>query len=226
MLNIIEIFTEEIKKIISLKNILQIRKYKFDSNTNSFQTWKIVQCRLKPEALQTPTVSLRSQALMLPSREDQHEQFKKILTKTCKDQTWPFICDVNIKGLGRGVITTDFIDKDQILADYHGKVVKGITATEYMADHPECSEYLFQISQKHLIDASNELCPVVDHMKNRCMARLINHNSPRHTNVKPVIVNLSASKSVLLMVAKHDIPPFEELRYDYGDQEARKMFSE
>ena len=195
-------------------------------NTNSFQTWKIVQCRLKPEALQTPTVLLRSKALMLPSREDQHEQFKKILTKTCKDQTWPFICDVNIKGFGRGVITTDFIDKDQILADYHGKVVNGITANDYMADHPECSEYLFQISLKHLIDASNELCPVVDHMKNRCMARLINHKSPKHTNVKPVILNLSSSKSVLLMVAKHDIPPFEELRYDYGDQEARKMFSE
>ena len=93
-----------------------------------------------------------------------------------------------------------------------------------MADHPECSEFLFQISLKHLIDASNEICPVVDHMKNICMARLINHKSSKHTNVKPVILNLSSSKVVLLMVAKHDIPPFEELRYEYGVQEAGKMF--
>ena len=88
-------------------------------------------------------------------------------------QQWPSICDVHVKGLGRGVVTTTKVEKGEILVDYHGEEIKGMSCEEYLDIPGNQSDYLFQISQKHLVDASKEICD--EHPNNRCLGRLINH---------------------------------------------------
>ena len=185
---------------------------------------KIVTDRLNPEALQTPSVAPRHDVLFLPAQHEQSESFKKSLAKRCKTQHWPAICDVQVKGLGRGVITTAKIDKGEILADYHREKIKGMRLNEFLDIHSNQTEYLFQLGQKHLIDASSEVCK--EHPNNRCLARFFNHKSAKKANVKPVLINIAPNKDVLVFVAKTEIAPFEELCFDYGDEEARRMFDE
>ena len=81
---------------------------------------------------------------------------------------------------------------------------------------------VFQISQKHLVDAFKEICD--DYPNNRCLARIINHKSSKEENVKPELVNTTHNKKVLVMVANTDIASFQELRFEYGDEEARRLF--
>ena len=127
-----------------------------------------------------------------------------------------------MKGLGRGVVNTTNVEKGEILVDYHGEEIKGMSCEEYLDIPGNQSEYLFQISQKHLVDASKEICD--EHPNNRCLGRLINHKSSKEANVKPVLVNIAQNKDVLVMVAKTDIAAFQELRFNYGDEEARRLF--
>ena len=127
-----------------------------------------------------------------------------------------------MKGLGRGVVTTTNVKKGEILVDYHGEEIKGLTCKEYLEIPSNQSEYLFQILQKHSVDASKEICD--EHPNKRCLARLINHKSSKEANVKPVPVNIARNKDVLVMVAQTDIATFQELRFDYGDEEARSLF--
>ena len=42
--------------------------------------------------------------------------------------------------------------------------------------------------------------------------------------MKLVLVNIAQNKDVLVMVAKTDIAAFQELCFDYGDEEARRLF--
>ena len=129
-----------------------------------------------------------------------------------------------MKGLGRGVITTAKIDKGEILSDYHGEEIKGMRLNEFLDLPSNQTEYLFQLGQKHLIDASSEVCK--EHPNNRCLARLFNHKSAKKANVKPVLINIAPNKDVLVFVAKTEIAPFEELRFDYDNEEARRLFDE
>ena len=139
-----------------------------------------------------------------------------------KSQQRPSICDVQVKCLGRGVVTTTNVENWEILVDYHGEEIKGMSSEEYLEIPANQSKYLFQISHKHIVDASKEICD--EHPNNRWLARLINHQSSKEANVKPVLVNIAQNKNVLVMVAKTEVAAFQELRFDYGDEEARRLF--
>ena len=149
--------------------------------------------RLNPEALQTPLVAPRHDVLFLPAQHEQSESFKKSLAKRCESQHCPAICDVQVKGLGRGVITTAKIDEGEILADYHGEEMKGMRLNEFLDIPSNQTEYLFQLGQKHLIYASSEVCK--EHPNNRCLARLINLKSAKKANVKPANINIAPTKT-------------------------------
>ena len=133
--------------------------------------------RLNLEALQTPSVAPRHDVLFLPAQHEQSESFKKSLAKRCKSQHSPAICDVQVKGLGRGVITTAKIDKGENLADYHGEEIKGMRLNEFLDIPSNQTEYLFQLGQKHLIDASSEVCN--EHPNNMFLPGYSTTNRPK-----------------------------------------------
>ena len=84
--------------------------------------------------------------------------------------------------------------KDDVLVDYHGKVVTYINADQYCLQPGVLSEYVLHIAgpPRRLIDASNEECPL--HKWNVCLGRLANHATQKknEANMKMVEVVLSS----------------------------------
>lgn len=144
-----------------------------------------------------------------------------ILQERMTKQNWPGVCDVNYTKFGRGLMTTCSIAKDDILLDYCGKRINGITSDEYLVENPDSSEYLYQVTSKFLIDASSETCP--NHVGIRCLGRLINHGNKKAANLVSKHV-FFGSYQYLIFIASRDIKAFEQIFFDYGDVVARRQF--
>ena len=152
------------------------------------------------------------------------------LKHRCDMQEWVGICDVEFKMFGRGLVSTQRIKKDDVVVDYHGKVITGVTHEEYCNNPAVLPEYCMEIPgpPRRIIDASNEICP--DHPNNRCLGRFANHaNKNNNDNVKATDVHLDKLEPptrVVVLKARRGIEPFEQLRFDYGDNIARQLFTE
>ncbi|XP_063721445.1 uncharacterized protein LOC134848040 [Symsagittifera roscoffensis] len=119
--------------------------------------------------------------------------------------------------------------KDDVLVDYHSKVVTNINADQYCLQPGVLSEYVLQIAgpPRRLIDESNEECP--KHKLVVCLGRSANHATQKKNkaNMKMVEVVLSIrGERVVILKARRDIAPFEQLRFDYGDKVAQALFDE
>ena len=144
------------------------------------------------------------------------------LLRRIEIQEWVGICDVEYEKYGRGVMSLQVIQKDDIICDYHGKVVEQ-ELDEYLGntDNPEYCLVL-PAPEERIIDAASEVCPNPAHAENRCLGRLFNH-APSDKNTCNVYISdleLSSGERVVLMKARRMIDPFEQLRFDYQDWNA------
>ena len=162
--------------------------------------------------------------------EDQQQKLKH----RCDTQEWVGICDVQYpEKFERGLISTHRIRKDDVVVDYHGKVVTDIPFDEYSQQPSVITEYCMEIpgTHKRIIDASNDVCNT--HPGNRCVGRFANHCNPNQRNngqnmksVDVLLDKLEPPIRVVVLKARRAIEPFEQLRFDYGDDRARKLFTE
>ena len=106
------------------------------------KTIKIVTDWLNPEAKQTTTFAPRHDVLLLPAHNEQTDHFKKELCKRVKSLNWPSIYDIQVKGLGRGIVTNSNVEKREILVDYYGEEKKGMSFEEYLETPENQREYL------------------------------------------------------------------------------------
>ena len=128
-----------------------------------------------------------------------------------------------------GLIALRSFKKDDVLVDYHSKVVTNINADQYCLQPGVLSEYILQIAgpPRRLIDASNEEYPL--HNWNVCLGRLPNHATQKknEANMKMVEVVLSSiGERIVILKARRDIAPFEQLRFDYGDKATQVLFDD
>lgn len=145
-----------------------------------------------------------------------------------KEQRWVGICDVTFAKYGRGVITLQRIQKDDIICDYHGEIIKNCNLKEYLASTEDIG-YCMEIPglYKRVINAKKEHC--TEHPNVRCLGRLVNHALDRRvtSNIKPVdILIFQTGERAVILKARRIIEPFEQLRFDYKDKEARRMFKD
>ncbi len=192
--------------------------------------------------------SLRSEQPNVPSRlrkfnpnlqieHSKSEEFQITLRHVCNDQDWDDIAMVTVDGMGRGVIALKHFKKGDVILDYHGSEVP---FEEYRDVHEYCEEkpdsrmpeYCIEIvrGKRRLIDATLEPCPC--HPGRSCFGRLCNHaneNSP-YCNIRMVEVKADKLYGLkehwrrVVFVAKRDIEPLEQLMFDYGDENARRIF--
>lgn len=155
------------------------------------------------------------------------------LKSRCDTQKWVGVCDATFHIFGRGLVSTQLIQKDEIICDYHGKCVTSVTYDEYIEDESVNPEFVMQIigPPRRLIDATDEICPL--HPENRCLGRLANHVTQRKhnfaANMKAVEIFcdlLQPTIRICVLKARRTIEPFEQLRFDYGDRVAHQMFQE
>ena len=129
----------------------------------------------------------------------------------------------------RGLIALQSFKKDDVLVDYHGKVVININADHNWLQPGVLSEYVLQNAgpPRRLIDASNEECRL--HNWNVCLGRSANHATQKknEANMKMVEVVLSSiGERIVILKARRDIVPFEQLRFDCGDKVAQALFDD
>ena len=153
-----------------------------------------------------------------------------MLSQRCKTQQWPGICLAKMSQYGRCVIATQNFSKDDILMDYHGEVYLNISFNQVLEKEGVEQEFVLEVisgSQKTIIDATKEICSL--HPSVRCPGRLANHSQLKTNaaNMKPTVIELYHDGSkIVVFRATRDIQPFEQLRWDYNDPVANRLFQE
>jgi hypothetical protein len=149
----------------------------------------------------------------------------------CKTQEWVGVCDVKYEKYGRGLVSTQKIDKGDVIVDYHGLVVEGPNLEEHFAKPGVLSEFCLQIAHKpkRIIDASAESCE--QHPNNRCLGRLANHALARKGSANMALADIlldavPGRPRVVVFVARVDIEPLQQLRFDYNDKVARDLLKD
>jgi hypothetical protein len=133
-------------------------------------------------------------------------------------------------------MSMQYFEKNDIVLDYHGKVIRNIPFNVYTQNENVIPEYCIETfhANKRIIDATAEKCPIhtdpASKLTIRCLGRLANHSRIRTEtcNMKLVDVKLSLkgidTDSHVMLIATRKIQPFEELRFDYGDSTAHRLF--
>ena len=142
------------------------------------------------------------------------------------------MCDVTFPKLGRGLVTLQHIQKDDVIVDYHGMVVRGVPFETYILRPGVASEFCLEIDQhpKRIIDATAEKC--AEHNDNRCLGRLVNHALRKKGIAANMVMSdillrdMTEKPQVAVLTARFDIEPFQQLRFDYGDSVARTLFKD
>jgi len=119
----------------------------------------------------------------------------------------------NFPGKGRGIIATRMFRRGEFVVEYSGDLIDLSQARNrekmYAADqNTGCYMYYFQHkNQSYCVDATAE---------SPRLGRLVNH-SRTQGNLIPKVIEIK-DRPYLLLVARVDISPGEELLYDYGDR--------
>lgn len=144
-----------------------------------------------------------------------------------RSQKWTGLVPLPVPGKGQGVFTTRRFMKNEIVCDYHGKVISKDEG-ESIQRNSSSGEmgYLFFFRDKDVakcIDARASNCQC--HPDMTILGRLINH-SAKKANLKPrhfKVESGGTSTNTILFFAARDIKVNEELMYDYGIN--KKSFS-
>ncbi|VDO05442.1 unnamed protein product [Rodentolepis nana] len=121
---------------------------------------------------------------------------------------------------GRGVITTRLFTEGEFVVEYIGELISEREArareVEYKKD-PNIGSFMFFFAhggQRYCVDATKETDK---------LGRLINH-SRQHPNCIVKVIPIDGVPRLSLF-AKMDVPPGEELLYDYGDHSKESLLA-
>ena len=151
------------------------------------------------------------------------------IAERARSQNWPGVSVTWYPDMGRGLVATTRFAVGDVVCDYHGLVVFQSLRTYLAAQPDRTTEYLFQINGQHkrLIDAASEHCPVSDHHDIMCLGRLANCARGDEANVKPIDISLeeAGQPRTLVLVARREIFPMQQIRFDYQDPVAHQLFN-
>lgn len=229
-----------------LKNFAEARGIKLKDQAKVLQTVRIYRDQ-KDAVLNIGKSSTRRSRKEFNDRlEIKHyrkPEFQMCLKSKCYSQDWPGVCDVTLPTFGRAVIATQKFSAGDVLLDYHGRIVEHYRSVEeYCQEDPDVRSpnYIVEIrqSKRRLIDATQDPC--FCHISMRCLGRLVNHASEKtkagrsrltcNLRLKEIVCDKIAPDATsrqhlryVVLVAKRDIEPLEQLLFDYGDEVARNF---
>lgn len=123
----------------------------------------------------------------------------------------------HFEGKGRGIIAERRFQRGEFVIEYVGDLISTTEAAErekrYALDeNAGCYMYYFKHkNQQYCIDATEDTGK---------LGRLVNHSRNGNLMTKVVVVK---QKPHLVLIAKDDIEPGEELCYDYGDRSKESL---
>lgn len=122
-----------------------------------------------------------------------------------------------IIGKGRGVVSKRLIKRGEFVLEYHGDLIDMEEAKRReklysKEENTGCYMYYFTYNNKHYcVDATKE---------SGRLGRLVNHSKKGNLKTESFAVE---NKPHLILVARQDIQPGEELLYDYGDRSKKSL---
>lgn len=123
----------------------------------------------------------------------------------------------NFEGKGRGIVARRHFGKGEFVVEYAGELIKVEEAKEreklYAQDqNTGCYMYYFKYrNQQYCVDATPE---------SSRLGRLVNHSRNGNLLTKTITVD---NNPRLVLIAKEDIQPGEEVTYDYGDRSKESL---
>lgn len=121
------------------------------------------------------------------------------------------------EGKGRGVVATRPFSRGEFVVEYAGELITMEQAKEreqmYAQDqNTGCYMYYFKYHNvQYCVDATSE----TDRL-----GRLVNHSRNGNLSTKTVVIG---TEPHLVLIAKEDIQPGEEVTYDYGDRSKESL---
>lgn len=126
-----------------------------------------------------------------------------------------------------GLFATRKFEKDDIIVDYDGTVITGMSMNEYLKTPGTIQEFVLEVptGARRIIDATND---VGKHPTNYRLGRLANHVCSKKSNMRVVDLTLDKCDNhrVIVFKARKTIYPLEQLRWDYMDKNAQNMFTD
>lgn len=123
----------------------------------------------------------------------------------------------NFEGKGRGIVAVRHFSKGEFVVEYAGELIKMDDARDreklYAQDqNTGCYMYYFKYrNQQYCVDATPE---------SDRLGRLVNHSRNGNLLTKTITVD---DLPRLVLIAKEDIQPGEEITYDYGDRSKESL---
>lgn len=145
------------------------------------------------------------------------EEIMRNLEKAVLEQRAEGLKVAYFKNKGRGVVAERRFERGEFVIEYIGDLISMADATEReqqyaLDDNAGCYMYYFKHkNQQYCIDAT------IDTGK---LGRLVNHSRNGNLLTKVVVVK---QRPHLILIAKDDIEPGEELTYDYGDRSKESL---
>ncbi|XP_053945370.1 histone-lysine N-methyltransferase PR-Set7 isoform X1 [Anastrepha ludens] len=145
------------------------------------------------------------------------EEMMRSLEKAVIEERAEGLKVAHFEGKGRGVIADRHFQRGEFVVEYIGDLISMTEASErekcYALDeNAGCYMYYFKHkNQQYCIDATEDTGK---------LGRLVNHSRNGNLVTKVVVVK---QRPHLILLAKDDIEPGEELTYDYGDRSKESL---
>ncbi|XP_017478164.1 PREDICTED: histone-lysine N-methyltransferase pr-set7-like [Rhagoletis zephyria] len=145
------------------------------------------------------------------------EEMMRTLEKAIIEEQADGLKVAHFEGKGRGIIADRHFQRGEFVVEYIGDLISMAEASEreksYALDeNAGCYMYYFKHkNQQYCIDATEDTGK---------LGRLVNHSRNGNLVTKVVVVK---QRPHLILLAKDDIEPGEELTYDYGDRSKESL---
>lgn len=161
---------------------------------------------------------VRSKHEYFRSRVSTCERYSSNFSRIFEQKIESKLAVERVFGKGKGVVATEWFEKDDFLLRYYGKLTsrkEGLRREKALERRGKSDSFLYFFkcdSKSYCVDATFD-----DGRK----GRLVNHSRIRpNCRMRVFLVN---GEPALVLVATRDIMPGEEVLYDYGERRPEKL---
>ena len=208
-------FEDDIIRTLRIEDVLVRCQITGEQEFLSFCKEKLSETRVSIDELSRAILKLlQMQKKRTPGESLDAIYIKKIREHQDSDEGLP-VKSMNIRGKGKGVISTRFIKRGEFICEYVGEL---LTHEQAMEREDVYNKRGLKVGYMFYFQSKGKRCCIDATQDNGRMGRLINH-SRLDANLKPRLIVVDDVPR-LFFTATRDITANTELQYPYGENRA------
>lgn len=208
-------FEDDIIRTLRLEDVLVRCQITGEQEFLSFCKEKLSETKVSIDELSRAILKLlQTQKKRTPGESLDAIYIKKIREHQDSDEGLP-VKSMNIRGKGKGVISTRFIKRGEFICEYVGEL---LTHEQAMEREDVYNKRGLKVGYMFYFQSKGKRCCIDATEDNSRMGRLINH-SRLDANLKPRLIVVDDVPR-LFFTATRDITANTELQYPYGENRA------